>query len=394
MFVSDSHHPQVLDHTAYHSREQYERELECVFMPGWHFAATMSEFPEDGDYVTRNVLDHPLIFWRKDDEVHAFLNVCAHRSCTLTSACGGNFSQMKCQYHGWEYDKTGNTRKIPDAKSFRPLKPGVVGLRKYRTESVGQVTFFTFNDDAPPLSEFLGPAYDLCENLFDDSWQATGPSDRDIDCNWKCYLENTVETYHVESVHPETLRQMPTEESCIHEFGDGWSLLRTSGKEDRLDSMDRFAHRMLGVERDLDYWNMLIYPNIVLGKMGLFGWIDESMPVGPGKMQVHGRGFTRRGKSGVRASIMRRLVSRWSRKFFSKLVAEDVAVLNCVQQGLEAPSQPLGGLISTREERVFHFQEYIKRKTQDEDEAPSNGRPHAEQATSRAASASPVGQPS
>lgn len=365
MFSSNSHMPQVLDASAYYSREQYEREVERLMLPAWHVACTQGELADDGDYLTRDVLGRPVIFWRTGGEVRAFLNVCAHRSCKLTDDCHGNFPRLQCQYHGWEYDERGNTRRIPDAKSFRPMEPGIVGLRSFRTETVGQLIFFTMNDDAPPLAEYLGPGYALCRELFDDTWKCTGPSDRQIDCNWKCYIENTVESYHVETVHPTTLKQMPSEETCTHEFDDRWSLLRTSGKEGRLDYMDRIAHRVLGVDRDPDYWNMLIYPNLVMGKMSLFGWIDETLPLGPNRMQVFARGFTRIGRPGPLPAVMRFLVRRWGRRFFTKLVAEDAAVLKSVQLGLESPEQPPGGLISTREERVFHFQNYIQRTTGD-----------------------------
>jgi hypothetical protein len=37
--------------------------------------------------------------------------------------------------------------------------------------------------------------------------------------------------------------------------------------------------------------------------------------------------------------------------------------LPAVQRGLNAPDAPIGGLISTREERIFQFQKYVQENT-------------------------------
>jgi len=365
MFISDSHLPQVLGPPAYCSREHHQRELEKLFLPAWHLVGTLAELPGEGDYFTQEILGYPLIIWRIGGRVHAFLNVCAHRSCKLTHAACGHGERLRCQYHGWEYDETGNTRKIPDARSFRPMKPGVVGLREFRCETVGQLIFVSLSNDGPDLAEFLGPAHQLCKEVFDGKdWEFLGVGDRQVAANWKTYIENTIETYHVETVHPTTLCVIPDEKTCRHEIDERWSLLRTFGKPGHLNLMDQVAHRVLGVERDPDYHNLLIYPHLVIGKMSLFSWADQVLPAGPGTMRVLARGFSHTGRhSRWRTGLVRYLVRRWGRKFMQQIVAEDAAVLEDVQKGLESPVQPPGGLISIREERIYHFQQYIRRTT-------------------------------
>ena len=39
------------------------------------------------------------------------------------------------------YDETGNVRKIPDARAFRPLEPGMLGLKRYHVETCGRLVF-------------------------------------------------------------------------------------------------------------------------------------------------------------------------------------------------------------------------------------------------------------
>ena len=68
-------------------------------------------------------------------------------------------------------DSEGETKRIPDAKSFRPFKKGMVGLKKFRTETVGQLIFVNLNDDGPGLKEYLGPLYAECERMYSDEWE-------------------------------------------------------------------------------------------------------------------------------------------------------------------------------------------------------------------------------
>ena len=167
MFISDTHLPQALPAEAYKSQEQYEREMERLFLPSWHFIGATGDAPNDGDYFTCELLGRPLIVWNKDGEYHTFLNVCPHRFTTLRNvpSCG-SMQRLHCQYHGWEFDKCGDTKRIPDAKSFRPMEKGALGLKKIRTEAVGNVIYVNLTDDGPTLEEHIGPGYATAQRLF------------------------------------------------------------------------------------------------------------------------------------------------------------------------------------------------------------------------------------
>ena len=57
----------------------------------------------------------------------------------------------------------------------------------------------------------------------------------------------------------------------------------------------------------------------------------------------------------------------WGRKFFTNVAMEDAGILPAIQKGLDSPVHPSEGLISIREERLYHFQEYIRRATSDDE---------------------------
>ena len=56
------------------------------------------------------------------------------------------------------------------------------------------------------------------------------------------------------------------------------------------------------------------------------------------------------------------IIGRHGRKFFKEAMREDGVVMPGVQAGMAAEDQPSGGLISAREERIFHFQQFVLQK--------------------------------
>ncbi|MBW3541526.1 MAG: Rieske (2Fe-2S) protein, partial [Planctomycetes bacterium] len=194
MFLHDSHLPQLLSPGDYSSPEQHARELETLFRPGWHLVGTKSDLPREGDFLTLELLGYPLLVWRCEGRFQTFLNVCPHRFSRIAKdACGTAREKLRCQYHGWEFDCDGNTRKIPDAQSFKPMTKGALGLKRYRTQTAGQLIFATLSDDAPPLEDYLGPGFDVAEELCSDDRRLAATLDYDVPANWKCKCENSLE---------------------------------------------------------------------------------------------------------------------------------------------------------------------------------------------------------
>ena len=363
MFVSKEHHPQVLDRACYHSQQQFDKELAELFLPSWHCVAVRSELPRDGAFVTLELFGNPIILWRKEGQVHAFLNVCAHRYSTLTHAACGVVDRLKCKYHGWEYDQTGNVRRIPDARCFRPLEPGMLGLRQYRAALCGELIFVSLADEPPSLREFLGPAFDTYADWFTPEMHTATVCDRVIDANWKVLVENALESYHTTEVHPKTFGEAPAEEDCTHELHERSTSLTVSYEHERSfrQKLDGFGHWLVGLSPQRRYSHIVHYPNVMLSQLSLYRWVECIVPISPTQSRSVVRVMCHIGRPGsMRRLWNRRLISRWANTFLMQVGAEDEAVLPGVQRGLSAVDQPLGGLISTREERVVHFQNYVQ----------------------------------
>jgi choline monooxygenase len=362
MFVSKDHHQQLLDPECYRSRAQFDDERARLLTPAWHCVALVDELPKEGSFRTLEVLGNPIVLWRKCGQVHAYLNVCAHRYCRVARESSGRADRLKCGYHGWEYDEAGNVRKIPDARSFRPLEPGMLGLKKYHAEICGRLVFVSLAERPPSLQEFLQDGYERCRSWFSDELQVAIVHERVIQANWKVLIENALESYHTAEVHPKTFGQFPDEEYCEHRLGRHATALSVSYRDEQSirRRLDTLAHQIVGATPSHRYEHHLYYPNLMVSRLSLYVWFECVIPLTPTSSRSVVRVLCNAGKRSSWLSAVRGVfVKSWARSFLMRVGAEDAALLPDVQKGLDAVDRPMGGLISTREERIFHFQQYI-----------------------------------
>jgi phenylpropionate dioxygenase-like ring-hydroxylating dioxygenase large terminal subunit len=367
MFVSESHLPQLLEPAHYTDPAFAQLELARLFLPGWHCIGLLDQFRRDGDFCTTALFGRPLISWRIDGVVRTFLNVCAHRFCVLTDRPTGHFPRrITCQYHGWEYDESGNTCRIPDAQHFRPLKKGELGLREYRTETVGQLIFVTLDDRAPGLAEFLSPELvRFCRSHFSPEHRLTQVAEQAVRCNWKVVVENLLEAYHIETVHPRSFKRSPAPEHCSHEFHPTHDHYVHDYSAESHATWERRLLRLTGQTPECRWHHILRYPNVALGGAGPCHYVQMIYPTGPDTCRLLWLAMHYSGPRGrVWPFLMHRLIYRGARHFLKQVQREDARIYPSIHRGTAAPDRPHGGgLLSAREERIFAFQEHVLRET-------------------------------
>lgn len=364
MFHSTQHLPQRLSADHYRSPDIYRRELDRMFLPGWHCAGVLPDAPHLGDFFTIELFDTPLVCWHTAQGFQTFLNVCTHRFCTLTDRPRGRFgARIKCQYHGWEYDESGNTCKIPDAQHFRPLKKGELGLREFKTETIGQLIFVSFHERPAPLREFLGPKLTAwCERYFSLQHRLTHKRDLHLDCNWKIVVENVLEAYHLACVHRKSFGTYPAAERCFHEFHPTYDYyLNDCSDKTHLVKLERLVARLSGREPELFWEHILRYPNVILGGSGPWHYIQMIYPTGPETCRSIWYNMHDTGPKGkVWPFLLHRLLKRVGSANIARIQTEDAGIYPSIHRGTVAAARPHGGgLISAREERIFTFQDYV-----------------------------------
>lgn len=381
MFLSETHLPQVLETECYHGPKFFELEQQHLFRHIWHCVGTIDELPQEGSFVTQYVGDYPVVLWRRDGQPRAFLNVCAHRFANLTTARCGQADKLTCQYHGWQYDASGRTQRIPDAASFKPLANQQLGLTKLPLELRGRLIFLRL----PPsqadehacskvdgvigetLERQLGPAAEVVCDLFGERYSQVFSKQTRVPANWKIIIENAIESYHVGCVHAKSFSLMPAAENCNHQLHPEFTRFETTSPSQApalLRFIERSIHRQLGIPHVERYRQYHLYPNTMLSTSKMISVLMVVEPKGPRESLFHLRIFGNRGsRRGPLSRIAFQIATRWAIREVNKVLQEDFEVIPSIQAGIESPALPSDGFISIREERIFHFQNYIKRVT-------------------------------
>jgi anthranilate 1,2-dioxygenase large subunit len=195
----------------YRDADIYALEQQRVFHgPVWNFLALEAEIPDPGDFRVVAVGDTPVIVDRaKNGSVHAMVNRCAHRGSTVQRALHGNCKVHTCCYHQWSFDLTGRLVGVPFQKGVNgtgglpaDFDKSCHGLQQLKIATLSGVIFGTFSDDAPPLTEFLGPLFTRqVQRLFHKPVRVLGYQRQHIFGNWKLYTDNLRDPNHGGLLH-------------------------------------------------------------------------------------------------------------------------------------------------------------------------------------------------
>jgi len=127
----------------------------------WWFVAHESELPNQGDYRTFVLAQHPVIVVRDEDgQVRVLFNVCRHRRVLVCREEKGNTQYFQCSYHGWVYNTKGNLVGVNGGERYgtRFCKE-TTGLTSVpRMGIYGGFIFASFTAEGESLNEYLNHA--------------------------------------------------------------------------------------------------------------------------------------------------------------------------------------------------------------------------------------------
>jgi choline monooxygenase len=190
--------------SLYRDPDRFAAERAGVFARSWLFMGHQSELAREGDVLTATLAGYPLVVVRTPSGLKAFHNVCRHRAGPLFDEergnCGGT---LTCKYHGWVYALDGRLKNARDFGAAAGFDPRDYGLFEVKAETWRGFVFVNVDDRAPALAAQLAP---LDARLGVRDLNALVHAERrthDIACNWKVYVENYLEGYHIPIVHPQ-----------------------------------------------------------------------------------------------------------------------------------------------------------------------------------------------
>jgi choline monooxygenase len=369
MFIHQNQLRHLLRPDQYYSEQQHLAESRHLFQTAWHPIATVHDLSRHGDFITRELFETPVLVRNFDGELRAFLNVCPHRHSRLTNKSKGNSERLRCQYHGWEFNRDGRTGHIPESRAFRPWDRENSCLQPFRLERCGEVVFICLSDSAPSLRAWLGPLWERWAPSFGGQYRYVTTWEQEFPCNWKVVLENSLESYHVPQVHPKTFGEYPEESNSWHELEDCYSTFKTIIPNDWVARRQAWLVRRLGQQVTMEYWHHVRHPHVAYSSLDVHRMLFCVFPISPTTCRYWNMLYTLRGHyrnpfAWTLAQFLRPIVKSIGKKVF----AEDAAIYSDVQKGIMA--SPHRGVIGTREERIYVFQEYVNRECRGATELP------------------------
>jgi len=183
-------------------------EKEKLFSRTWQVVGHASQVAASGDYFTTDLLGEPLLLVRgSDSRLRGFYNVCRHRAGPLAEGCGSR-KLFRCGYHGWTYGLDGTLLSATEIEGVKDFRPEDFALQPVRTDEWFNLVFVNLDPDARPLRASLGELPRQAEKFPFATMKLFERRTYDMKCNWKTYVDNYLEGYHLPSVHPGLNREL------------------------------------------------------------------------------------------------------------------------------------------------------------------------------------------
>src|SRR5215210_4934281 len=188
---------------AFTSRDIFEIEQRAIFAKSWVHVADVRDVPNPGDFATATIGRTPVMVVRDREtgELRAFLNACRHRGAQLLEGKGTCDKQIKCAYHAWSYGLDGKLLGVPYRDEFDCLDAAQMGLVPVRVGVVGPMIFACIDPTTPALEMWVGELAHRCESKGVADWEFAWELTYELDANWKIFVENANDGYHVQFVH-------------------------------------------------------------------------------------------------------------------------------------------------------------------------------------------------
>lgn len=343
--------------SGYTDETKFTREQTLIFQSQWQFIGFTIDLEQHNDFITRFVCDRPIVVQNFKGELRAFENICRHRHSIIQCNSKGNRS-LTCPYHGWTYDQSGVASGIAHKDDFNVSlidDTANITLRRYRVETSGKFVFVSLNDNVRSLASFLGESDVFLRDISSSFGKKIDEFQLLEKTNWKIGVENTLDFYHVNSVHRNSLAKiMVREEFKVLQDPHSHTVISLSSRNDRrrqkLNSL--LAERPCKFE---GYVHHLIFPNLTIATtQGMSFSVQLFEPVSPGVTRFTTSVFAidyENCPSAV-AEALARQVAEYNRQVF----VEDQVICEAVQQGLERSDDSHPGLLNSCETRILGFQ--------------------------------------
>ncbi len=330
----------------YTSPEFFTLDRDLVFSRTWQYVGCSAGLKNAGAYISAEVAGNPVVVVRgKDGVLRAFYNVCRHRGGPLVVEEAGECAMLQCHYHGWTYTLDGTLRGMPrfdrvelfDRKDF-----GLVPLELAEWEGL---LFVNIEGGAPLPADLLAPVQQkVPEGTLRSKAFHTRVS-YDVACNWKVYVDNYLEGYHLPFVHPELCDLLDCGQYVTETF-DQLSLQHSpfTGKETVYGTGDGQA------------FYYFLFPNFMLNILPGRLQTNLVVPLAADRTRVL---FDYYYDDTAGETALKRIADDLD--YSHRVQLEDIDICERVQKGLASRAYDRGRFSVEMERGVHHFQSLLKK---------------------------------
>ena len=337
--------------------EIHGREVERVFGRTWQLVARADELARPGDFVPVTVIDEPIVITHgTDGRLRAFYNVCRHRAGQV-ALTRGNRKSLQCGYHGWTYGLDGTLRACPEMDATEDFRKEDFGLLPVRVDRWGPFVFVCLDPAAPSLGEMMGAiGAEVADAGYDvDAMRLVERREYVIECNWKVYVDNYLEGYHLPIAHPQLYRELDYDAYRVEEFryySKQHAPIRELKPGEELGRDRRYLRQPGQEERALYYW---LFPNTMFNIYQDNMSSNVILPLGVDRTLTIFEWFFAEPGTGPGWESMQQTIA-----FSDEIQQEDIVICEQVQRGLRSRSYDTGRFSATRENGVYHFQNLVR----------------------------------
>jgi choline monooxygenase len=390
---------QTLASRFYTDPQILEIEWERIFRRTWQLVGTLDQpcgevgVPGEGtaegkkvkrtiadpeSYFTADVAGEPIIVVRdKAGVLRAFSNVCRHRAGPIALGSGCK-NVLRCQYHGWTYTLDGRLIGTPDVEGVEFFDRSTMGMVPLRMETWEKFIFVNFDrsrckekekiatqsqsaqtpekteidsdvahSGSGPLAAYLGKIPEQARGFQFAGLQLAERRDYVINCNWKVYVDNYLEGYHIPIAHPGLMREIDYAQyrtETFRYYSQQFAPIRAMKKD---DAEERFYAPGTGLQEALYFW---IFPNLMLNIYPDNISTNVIVPLSHDKTLTIFEWFFHDVDSPKTKERIAKAVA-----FSDEVQQEDILLCENVQKGLRSSTYDRGRYSVKRENGVHHF---------------------------------------
>jgi choline monooxygenase len=353
----DTAHARTLAAADYTDPAIFTREKAAIFGRTWQLVAHATDLLRPGDFVPVTILDQPVVLVHDlDGTLRGFHNVCRHRAGQV-ALTKGNRRSLQCRYHGWTYGLDGSLRTCPEMEETADFDKADFGLVPVRVERFGPFVFANLDLAAPALAEVLGaiPAEVAAAGFDLDRMSRVERRDYLVACNWKVYVDNYLEGYHIPIAHPGLFREIDYDAyrvETFHHYSKQHAPIRDLRPGEELGRDRRYVRSAEGETDALYYW---IFPNVMFNLYPDNVQTNVIVPLAPDRTLTifewyYAAPGTPEGWESMQQAIA----------FSDEVQHEDIVLCEQVQRGLASRVYEYGRFSAKRENGVHHFQELVR----------------------------------